>query len=177
MGKSSLLNIKAESQFFALIASMLFLGGSGLSLAQLSPDEWVTLGGDFAHTRYSPADEINASNFSDLEVAWEWDGASFNAVSGRATPSLIDGKLFTVAGNKRYVIAIDPKTGETLWSYREPDTPRAEYSMRADYGKGVGYGTVDGKNVIYIVSPGFFLTALDADTGIPLEGFGKKSSN
>ena len=70
MGKSSLLNTKTQSQFFALIASMLFLGGSGLSLAQLSPDEWVTLGGDFAHTRYSPADEINASNFSDLEVAW-----------------------------------------------------------------------------------------------------------
>jgi len=156
LGKSSLLNTKSQSQFFALIASMLFLSGSGLSLAQLSPDEWVTLGGDFAHTRYSPADEINASNFSDLEVAWEWDGASFNAVSGRATPSLIDGKLFTVAGNKRYVIAIDPKTGETLWSYREPDTPRAEYSMRADYGKGVGYGKVDGKDVIYIVSPGFF---------------------
>ena len=174
LGKSSLLNIKAGSQIFAPMVMLVFLGGSGLSMAQLSPNEWVTLGGDFAHTRYSPADEIDASNFSELEVAWEWNGASFNAVSGRSTPSLIDGKLFTVAGNKRYVIAIDPKTGETIWSYREPDTPRAEYSMRADYGKGVGFGKVDGKNIIYIVSPGFFLTALDADTGIPLEGFGKK---
>ncbi len=134
--------------------------------------EWFTLGNDFAHTRYTPADEITAENFSELEVAWEWDGASFNAVSGRSTPSLIDGILYTVVGYKRYVVAIDPKTGDTIWTYREPDTPRAEYSMRADYGKGVAYAEVDGRGVIYIVSPGFFLTALDAKTGIPLEGFG-----
>jgi len=134
--------------------------------------EWLTLGGDYAHTRYSPADEITAENFAELEVAWEWDGASFDAVSGRATPSLIDGILYTVVGDKRFVVAIDPKTGDTIWTYREPVTPRAEYSMRADYGKGVAYSEVDGRGVIYIVSPGFFLTALDARTGHPLEGFG-----
>ena len=134
--------------------------------------QWLTLGNDFAHTRYTPADEITAENFGELEVVWEWDGASFNAVSGRSTPSLIDGILYTVVGYKRYVVAIDPKTGDTIWTYREPDTPRAEYSMRADYGKGVAYAEVDGRGVIYIVSPGFFLTALDAKTGIPLEGFG-----
>ena len=134
--------------------------------------QWFTLGNDFAHTRYTPADEITAENFGELEVVWEWDGASFNAVSGRSTPSLIDGILYTVVGYKRYVVAIDPKTGDTIWTYREPDTPRAEYSMRADYGKGVAYAEVDGRGVIYIVSPGFFLTALDAKTGIPLEGFG-----
>jgi quinoprotein glucose dehydrogenase len=67
---------------------------------------------------------------------------------------------------------MDPMTGETLWSYREPNTFRWEYSMRKDYGKGVAYAEVDGKGVVYIISPAFFLTALDADTGAPLEGFG-----
>lgn len=38
--------------------------------------------------------------------------------------------------------------------------------------RGVGFGQVDGKDIIYIISPGFFLTALDAETGAPLEGFG-----
>ena len=33
--------------------------------------EWYTLGGDYAHTRYTPADEITADNFDELEVAWE----------------------------------------------------------------------------------------------------------
>jgi quinoprotein glucose dehydrogenase len=46
--------------------------------------------------------------------------------------------------------------------------------MRKDYGKGVAYAEIDGRGVVYITSPAFFLTALDADTGRPLEGFGKR---
>jgi len=159
-------------------AAVLLSGILGLLLSLSVPAyaqntvEWTTLGSDWAHTRYSPADQITAENFTDLEVAWVWDGASFEAQSGRSTPSYINGRLYTVAGARRHVIAIDPKTGATIWSYREPDTGRWEYSMRADYGKGVGYANIDGKDVIYIVSPGFFLTALDAETGAPLEGFG-----
>jgi len=135
--------------------------------------QWHYLGGDSAHTRYSPADQINAENFDELEEAWIWDGASFNAQSGRSTPSYINGRLYTVAGPRRHVVAIDPANGETLWSWREPNTARWEYSMRQDYGKGVAYAEVDGRGVIYIISPAFFLTALDAETGRPFEGFGK----
>ena len=131
-----------------LMLSSAFLNAQDIPLFNEDPSEWYTLGGDYAHTRYTPAAEITAENFTDMEVAWEWDGASFGAISGRSTPSLIDGKLITVAGNKRYVVAIDPKTGETIWSYREPDTPRAAYSMRADYGKGVGYANIDGRDVV-----------------------------
>ncbi len=170
--RSSLTPCKLAAAVLSMLSSS-FLSAQEIPLFNEDPAEWYTLGGDYAHTRFTPASEISAENFTDMEVAWEWDGASFGAISGRSTPSLIDGKLITVAGNKRYVVAIDPKNGETLWSYREPDTPRAEYSMRADYGKGVGYANIDGRDIVYIVSPGFFLTALDADTGIPLEGFGK----
>ena len=135
--------------------------------------EWTHLGGDPEHTRYTPANNITPSNIGELKEAWVWDGASFDAQSGRSTPSYVEGKLFTVAGPRRHVIAMDPVSGETIWSYREPNTFRWEYSMRKDYGKGVAYAQVDGKGVIYIISPAFFLTALDADTGAPLEGFGK----
>ncbi|HSG91335.1 MAG TPA: PQQ-binding-like beta-propeller repeat protein [Pseudomonadales bacterium] len=143
--------------------------------AKLSDErvEWLTLGNDYAHTRYSPANHVTPENLPDLDKAWVWDGASFDARSGRSTPSYIDGILYTVAGPRRHVVALDPATGELLWSYREPNTFRHEYSMRKDYGKGVAYAKVDGRGVIYIVSPGFFLTALDAKTGKPLEGFGK----
>jgi len=160
----------------AVAALGLAMSAPALVLAQntVTQDtvEWTTLGSDWAHTRYTEAAQITAENFEQLEVAWIWDGASFGASSGRSTPSYIDGVMYTVAGDRRHVIAIDPETGETLWSYREPHTFRHEYSMRKDYGKGVGFGEVDGRGVIYIISPAFFLTALDAKTGAPLEGFG-----
>ncbi|MDO7672117.1 MAG: PQQ-binding-like beta-propeller repeat protein, partial [OM182 bacterium] len=146
----------------------------GLSQNKVTEDtaEWFTLGGDYAHTRFTPAEEISAENFHELEVVWEWDGASFGGRSGRSTPTYVDGKLFTVSGARRHVVAIDPKSGETLWSYRLPNTRRWEYSMRASYGKGIGYSRINGKGVVYIATPGFFLVALDAETGAPLEGFG-----
>jgi len=159
------------------LAGMLALGLSAAIAGSLNAQEtveWVHLGGDADHTRYSPAANINPNNFSGLKQAWVWDGASFDASSGRSTPSYVGGKLFTVAGARRHVVAIDPETGETIWSYREPNTFRYEYSMRADYGKGVAYAEVDGKGVIYISTPAFFLIALDAETGAPLPGFGKK---
>ena len=86
---------------------------------------WHYLGGDSHHTRYSPADQIDPDNFEDLEEAWIWDGASFDARSGRSTPSYIDGVLYTVAGPRRHVVALNPANGELLWSYREPNTYRS----------------------------------------------------
>src|SRR5690606_3868830 len=79
-----------------------------------------------------------------------------------------------VAGRRRTVAAIDPATGETLWTYREPPTERWENSPRQNYGRGVAYYELDGRGVIYLVTPGFFLHALDAKTGEPLEGFGSQ---
>jgi len=166
-------NFRAPSGTLAtLMQAALLLGVATVSLAQDSV-EWTHLGGNAHHTRSTPATNITPENFGELKTAWVWDGASFDAGSGRATPSYVDGKLFTVAGPRRHVVAMDPATGETLWSYREPNTFRWEYSMRQDYGKGVAYAEVDGKGVVYIISPAFFLTALDADTGAPLEGFGE----
>jgi len=158
----------------ALLAAGLLAGAHALAEAPGTQNgAWHYLGGDSAHTRYSPASDITADNFEELEEAWVWDGASFNAASGRSTPSYVDGILYTVAGPRRHVVAIDPESGETIWSYREPNTRRWEYSMRKDYGKGIAYAEVDGRGVIYIISPAFILTALDAKTGKPLEGFGK----
>jgi quinoprotein glucose dehydrogenase len=157
--------------FLAAILGLIPQIGMSQNLVTDDTVEWFTLGGDYAHTRYTPADEITADNFDELEVAWEWDGSSFNGYSGRSTPTYVDGKLFTVSGPRRNVVAIDPKTGETLWAYRLPNTRRWEYSMRASYGKGITYSRIDGKGVVYISTPGFFLVALDAETGSPVEGF------
>ena len=143
--------------------------------AQTENGEWRYIWGDLAATRYSPLDQINAGNFEDLEVAWVWRGDNYGPAPDfilRSTPIYVDGILYTVSGRRRTVTAIDPATGETLWNYREPSTPRWENSPRDNYGRGVSYGEVDGRGVIYLVTPAFFLHAIDAETGLPLEGFG-----
>lgn len=142
-----------------------------------SPDgEWRYWGSDAWSTRYAPLEEIDASNFEDLEVAWIWRGDNFSPEGPdpllRATPVYANGTLYSVAGTRRTVVAIDPATGETLWTFREPPTERWENSMRKNYGKGVAYAEVEGRGVVFVVTPAFFLHALDAETGRPLEDFG-----
>ncbi|HAR90162.1 MAG TPA: hypothetical protein DCR45_04230 [Gammaproteobacteria bacterium] len=172
LGTESIAQKLVRFSALAAIAGLLPQLGFSQNLVTDDTVEWYTQSGDYSGTRFSHADEINADNFDELEVAWEWDGSSFGGYSGRATPTYVDGKLFTVSGPRRNVVAIDPKTGETLWSYRLPNTARWEYSMRASYGKGIAYSRIDGRGVVYISTPGFFLVALDAETGAPLEGFG-----
>lgn len=173
--------MRAAGRLFALVVGILVIPFGGAAPAQAQGPgtqngEWRYLGGDVWHTRYLPASQIDASNFNQLEVAWEWNGQSFGARGPglmRATPSYVNGVLYTVAGDRRTVVAIDAKTGATIWSFREPDTWRWEYSMRASYGKGVAYAEVNGKGVIFIVTPARFLYALDAATGKPLDTWGR----
>lgn len=139
--------------------------------------QWRYVGGDAGSTRSSPLNQITAGNFADLEVAWVWRGDNFSSrpyYFTRATPIYVDGRLYTVAsGTRRQVVSIDPATGETLWTFREPETIRFLRSPRQAYGKGVAYGEVNGRGVIYFTSPAFFLWALDAETGKPLENWGE----
>ena len=128
------------------------------------------------HPLLQSLDQINGDNFSDLEVAWIWRSDNFGPnldYFNRATPIYVDGVLYTVASPRRQVVAIDPATGETLWTFREPETGRHLRSPRQAYGKGVAYAEVNGRGVIFVTSPAFFLWALDAETGRPLDNWGK----
>jgi len=155
----------------ALLAAPLAASAQGPGVEN---GQWSYLGGDAWHTRYTPAAEITRDNFDQLTMLWRFNPASFGPSTSRATPSYVDGKLITVTGERRHVIALDPKTGELLWSFTEPNTHRHEYSMRKGYGKGVAYADVPGRGgVVFISTPGFFLWALDADTGQPLEDWGE----
>ena len=159
---------------FGALALTALLGVPSVGSAQLTgveDGEWRYLGGDAGHTRSAPRlDQIDASNFSGLQVAWIWRGNNFGPgveYTFRSTPVFVDGMLYTVAGQRRQVVAIDPATGETLWTFREPETMRYLRSPRTDFGKGVAYAKVDGRSVIYVTTPAYFLWALDARTGGP----------
>ena len=109
----------------------------------------------------------------------KWRGRGAATTSGptadpifRSTPLYVDGLLYTVAGERRTVAAIDPETGETIWTYREPPTTRWARGMRNNYGKGVAFAEVAGRPVIFYTSPAFFLHAIDAKSGEHLENWG-----
>ena len=105
-------------------------------------------------TRYSALDQINASNFNTLKVAWEWRGAKDagvnlgGEVNARGLPIYVDGMLITVSGPRRTIVSLDPATGKTLWTFQEPTTGRQEYSMRSNHGKGVAYTRINGRGVV-----------------------------
>ena len=161
-----------------VLALMLALPALSTAQQRGNPDgEWRYQSADAWGTRYSPVNQINASNFEDLEEAWIWRADNFGPEledQFKATPQYIDGVLYTVAGHRRTVVALDPSSGETLWTYREPNTTRWERSMRQNYGKGVAYAELDGRGIIFFTSPAFFLHALDAKTGRHIENFGTR---
>lgn len=145
--------------------------------AQLGTEngEWRYWGGDERSTRYSPVDQIDADNVIDLEVVWRWRAANYGPTPDfiyRATPLYVNGTLYTVAGQRRTVVAINPATGETLWMWRMKDNARWQASTRKNYGKSVAYAEVEGRGVIYLVTPGYYMVALDAATGQPIPYFG-----
>ena len=138
-------------------------------------DEWRFYGGDAGSTKYSPLDQINAENVSELEIVWRWKANNFGPRpdnNWQATPLMANGVLYTTAGTRRDTVAIDPTTGETLWMYRLDEGVRGARAVRRN-GRGLTYWTDGEEERILIISPGFQLSALDAKTGRLIEDFGE----
>jgi quinoprotein glucose dehydrogenase len=138
--------------------------------------EWRTYGGDLGSTRYSPLDQVNADNFNKLEVAWRFKTDSLGPrpeYQFEATPLVVHGVLFSTAGSRRAVVALDAATGEMLWMHSENEGVRGASAPRLLSGHGVSYWTDGTDERILYVTPGYRLIALDAKTGVPVAAFGK----
>jgi quinoprotein glucose dehydrogenase len=136
--------------------------------------EWRYWGADAWSTRYSPLDQINASNFDQLKVAWTWNAGAFGKDEYyRTTPLFANGRLFTVATTRRITAAIDPENGETLWMYRLEEGIRWQKAPRQFAGRGLSYWTDGRAERVLVVTPGYHLVSLDAKTGRPDPLFGK----
>jgi quinoprotein glucose dehydrogenase len=140
--------------------------------------EWRTWGGDLGVTRYAPLDQIDATNFSKLQIAWRFRTESLGSrpdYNLQTTPLMIDGVLYATAGEHRNAVALDARTGELLWMHRLDEGKRAQLSSRRLSGRGVGYWT-DGQDDerIFYVTIGYQLVGLDAKTGRPLKDFGQE---
>src|SRR5678815_4074880 len=140
--------------------------------------DWLMYTADIKGSKYSPLDQINASNFSKMEIAWTVKTDNLGPrpeTKLQAAPIAIKGILYSTGGTRRSVIAMDGKTGETLWVYRMDEGERAtRWSPRQYSGRGVSYWT-DGRGderIIYLTT-GYQMVELNAKTGQPVASFGK----
>jgi quinoprotein glucose dehydrogenase len=138
--------------------------------------EWRTYGSDLASTRYKPFDQINKDNFNNLEVAWRFKTDNLGPrpeFNFQSTPLMVGGWIYTTAGTRRAVVALDAATGEMKWMHSEDEGKRAEEAPRQLSGRGLAYWS-DGRSArIIYVTPGYRMKALDARTGAPITSFGR----
>jgi quinoprotein glucose dehydrogenase len=138
--------------------------------------EWRTWGGDLGNTRYAPLDQINASNFNTLEVAWRFKTDNLGPrpeFNLQSTPLMVKGVLYTTGGTRRAVVALDAASGELRWAYSLDEGKRGSSAPRRLSGRGLAYWTDGQQERIVYVTPGYQLIALDAKTGRPIPAFGK----
>lgn len=149
--------------------------------------EWSTYAGDLGGTKYSPLDQIDGSNFSELEIAWRWvsaDGSldldalrtihpELSIRNLNVTPLMVGGVVYVVTP-MRVAAALDAGTGVTQWLH-DPDVIRSTrraingsgYSLR-----GLAYWEDEDDTRIFYGTPDGYLIALDAATGEPVSSFG-----
>src|SRR6202050_2911190 len=109
--------------------------------------DWPYYTADLKGTKYSPLDQINASNFSKLEVAWRFKTDNLGTrpeFKLEGTPLMVNGVIYATAGTRRAVVALDAKTGEIIWTHSLREGQRAAIAPRQLSGQGVAFWS-DGK--------------------------------
>jgi quinoprotein glucose dehydrogenase len=152
-------------------------GAASIAMPSTKNGEWPMYTADLRGSKYSPLDQIDATNFNKLEVAWRFKTDNLgprpeNKLEG--TPIMVGGMVYTTGGSRRAAVALDAKSGELKWIYSLDEGLRAAAAPRQLSGRGLSYWT-DGKgdDRIVLVTIGYRLVELNARTGQPVSGFGK----
>ncbi|SEK32689.1 quinoprotein glucose dehydrogenase [Roseivivax marinus] len=152
----------------------------------LVPDTptWNTFHGQLSAQKYSPLTEITPDNVGDLEKVWEVHTGDVSDGSGdlpttvwSATPVYANGLLYI--GTPFYrVLALDPATGEEVWSF-DSESRLEALTQPALKNRGVAYweaeNPVEGETcqkIVYLGTMDARLFAMDADTGELCSDFG-----
>jgi PQQ-dependent dehydrogenase (methanol/ethanol family) len=132
--------------------------------AQSKGEDWLSYGFTPQETRYTPVNQINASNVSRLGLAWSYEVGPGGG-GQEATPLVHNGVIFSTT-QWSVVFAVDARTGKEKWRW-DPEVNQA--ALRSKICCGVvqrGIALYDGK----VIAPAIDgrLIALDEETGKPV---------
>src|SRR5262249_57446129 len=133
--------------------------------------EWRWYGGDAAGTKYSPLDQINASNVNQLQIAWRWKREGFGSrpdSNWQVTPLMIGGALYFTTGTSRAAVAVEATSGDTLWTYLLDEGDRGEQAPRTN-NRGLAYWSNRADDArILLITPAYPPAPLNPKTAKPL---------
>ncbi len=137
---------------------------AALKNAAANGSEWLTYGFTQEETRYSPLDQINASNVSKLAPVWSYE-VGRGGGNQEATPLFWNGTLYSIT-NWSIVFAVDARTGKEKWRW-DPEVNQDK--VRPKICCGVvqrGVALYQGLVIAPIIDG--HLVALNAETGKPV---------
>jgi quinoprotein glucose dehydrogenase len=141
--------------------------------------EWLYYGSDQGGSKYSPLADINPSNVSQLQIAWQWKHwetplAEYKTIPGffESTPLMIDGVLY-VTTPYNSIAALDAESGRELWRFDGEAYKLGQVLSGSGWKlRGTAFWRDNGQLRIFLNSRNR-LFQLDAKTGKPVTSFGK----
>jgi len=156
-----------RGKFFFELIILFWIAGCNQSNNR--ENTWSYYKADAHSSSYSPLNQINLSNVSQLENVWTFQmndlAQGQDPVSSQSNPIIVNGVMYVNSG-KQTVYAIDAATGKEIWSCKTLDEGQPSAASR-----GVTYWeSGDDKRILY--SSGNYLMAIDAKTGAIIASFG-----
>ncbi|MDQ0512464.1 methanol/ethanol family PQQ-dependent dehydrogenase [Ancylobacter amanitiformis] len=125
------------------------------------PAEQVIQTLDYANTRFSRLDQINAGNVGRLKVAWTFSTGVLRGHEG--SPLVVDGVMYVHTPFPNMVYALDlDHDGRILWKYEPSQTRDVAAIMCCDL---VNRGLAYAQGLVFLAQADTTVVALDAKTG------------
>lgn len=144
---------------FLLLASGTALAQDNASL-QADDRQWVMPSKDYAQTRFSKLNQVNAGNAGKLQVAWTFSVGSNHGQE--AAPIVVGDMMYVVGAYPNELFALDATTGEMKWKYSPHVDPSAQGVACCDV---VNRGAIYDNGKIFYNTLDNHTVAVDAKTG------------
>jgi outer membrane protein assembly factor BamB len=87
-------------------------------LAALPTENWITNGGSLANQRYSPLDQIDVSNVSQLKGVWHIHLSGLSRLAAKYSAEAQPVLYVFVGRSNGNLLAYDARSGKQLWSFQ-----------------------------------------------------------